>query len=377
MYKIIQDPVNGPIKIDGLFSEIIDSQYFQRLRYIKQLGLCNLVFPGANHSRFEHSLGTMFMAQELSDSLKIKSRMPIIAALLHDIGHMPFSHSLEDEFYSLYHVVHEDLTKKIICGNEPYGESTIPDILKKYGYEPYEIAEVATGTSKKYPLFSNMVSGAIDVDELDYLRRDALFCGVTMGQIDYKRLFNTLMIDGTDLVGVEKSIPTIESIIITRILMFNTVYFHKTSRIAQKMLGNAYIDLKCKDSNDMKMTDFQFIEKLMNYGSAETVKKIMNRKLFKVVCRCKYTENEMDRLHSILAHFPEHEYIIDIIPPLYFSGSNRIKNYAKVYYRGNLESINNVSSIAMALSNEMENKQIIVSASSSIYNKIGKLILQK
>ena len=189
MYKIIQDPVNGPVKIDGLFSEIVDSQYFQRLRYIKQLGLCNLVFPGANHSRFEHSLGTMFMAHELSEALEIKDEIPSIAALLHDIGHMPFSHGLENEFYGLYKVVHEDLTKNIILGENPYDDSTIPGILEKYGYSPSDIADVATGSSKKYPLFSTMISGPIDVDEIDYLRRDALFCGVTMGQIDYKRLF--------------------------------------------------------------------------------------------------------------------------------------------------------------------------------------------
>jgi HD superfamily phosphohydrolase len=377
MYKIIQDPVNGPIKIDGLFSEIVDSEYFQRLRYIKQLGLCNLVFPGANHSRFEHSLGTMFMARELSASLDINDKTPEIAALLHDVGHMPFSHGIEDIFYSLYHVYHEDITRKIICGIYPYNDSTIPDILKKYGYEPTEIADVATGKSKKNILFSNMVSGAIDVDELDYLRRDALFCGVTMGQIDYKRLFNTLAIKGDDLVGVEKSIPTMESIIITRILMFNTVYFHKTIRIAQEMLGYAYLDMENKDISDIKLVDFQFIEKLLNGNSKAMVKKIMERKLFKVAYRCNYSENEMDKLKSVLSVFPGHEYIIDIIPPLYFAGSERIKNYAKVYYRGNLESINNVSSIAMSLSREMENKQIIVSTSENIYEKAKKLILQK
>ena len=218
MYKIIQDPVNGPIKIDGVFNEIVDSEYFQRLRYIKQLGLCNIVFPGANHTRFEHSLGSMFLAKELVEAVGINSDIPALAALLHDIGHMPFSHGIEDEFHSLYSVVHEDITKKIITGSTPYNDSTVPYILEKYGYNPEDIADVATGSSKRYPLFSEMISGPLDVDEIDYLRRDALFCGVTMGQIDYKRLFNTVAVDDNKLIGVEKSIPTIESVIITRIL---------------------------------------------------------------------------------------------------------------------------------------------------------------
>ncbi|MEM0139880.1 MAG: HD domain-containing protein, partial [Ferroplasma sp.] len=94
--NIIQDPINGPIRVDGVLNEIIDSQYFQRLRYIKQLGLCNLVFPGANHSRFEHSIGTMHMARQLSNTLGIDDSMPAIGGLLHDIGHMPFSHAIEE-----------------------------------------------------------------------------------------------------------------------------------------------------------------------------------------------------------------------------------------------------------------------------------------
>ncbi len=376
MYKIIQDPVNGPIKIDGVFSEIIDSQYFQRTRHIKQLGLCNLVFPGANHSRFEHSIGTMFMAHELSESLGIRDEIPAIAALLHDIGHMPFSHGLENEFYGLYGTVHEDMTGKVILGGAPYSDSTIPDILEKYGYSPSEIAGVATGSSQKDPLFSAMISGAIDVDEIDYLRRDALFCGVTMGQIDYKRLFNTLIVEGTHLVGVEKSIPTMESIIITRILMFNTVYFHKTARIAQKMLGYAYLENNEKNRDDMKMTDYQFINKLANGNSSDLVKKVLNRNLFKVVYRGPYTDDRVKDINLLLGDFPEHEYIIDIIPPLYFAGS-RIKNYAKVHYMGRIENIYNVSSIAMALSGEMEKRQIIVSTSDLIYDKAGKLLENK
>ncbi len=370
MYKIIQDPVNGPIKIEGVFSEIVDSKYFQRLRYIKQLGLCNTVFPGANHTRFEHSMGSMFLAKELMEALGIDSNIPALAALLHDIGHMPFSHGIEEEFHSLYGVVHEDITKKIITGSSPYNDSSIPDILKQYGYDPKDIADIATGKSKKYPLFSEMISGPLDVDEIDYLRRDALFCGVTMGQIDYKRLFNTVVVDDNKLIGVEKSIPTIESVIITRILMFNTVYFHKTCRIAQKMLGYAYMDMKDRSIEDIRLNDFEFIEKIKNGDSSDVLIHILNRELFKVAFRAGYSKEKLQWVKEALKDFNSHDYIIDIIPPLYFSGKGRIKNYATVYFGSKKQDITDVSSIAMALSGEMENRQILVSGSKDIYNRI-------
>ncbi|WP_298278306.1 HD domain-containing protein [Ferroplasma sp.] len=374
MYKIIQDPVNGPIKIEGIFNEIVDSKYFQRLRYIKQLGLCNTVFPGANHTRFEHSLGSMFLAKELMEALGIDSNIPALAALLHDIGHMPFSHGIEEEFHSLYGVVHEDITKKIIKGSSPYNDSNIPDILKQHGYNPQDIADVATGTSKKYPLFSEIVSGPMDVDEIDYLRRDALFCGVTMGQIDYKRLFNTVVVDDNELIGVEKSIPTIESVIITRILMFNTVYFHKTCRIAQKMLGYAYMDMKDRSIEDIKLNDFEFMEKIKKGDSSDMLKHILNRELFKVAFRAGYSKEKLQSVKESLEEFNSHEYIIDIIPPLYFSGRGRIKNYATVYFSSKKQGITDVSSIAMALSGEMENRQILVSCAKGIYKKVSGIL---
>ena len=169
----------------------------------------------------------------------------------------------------------------------------------------------------------------------------------------------------------------VEAVIITRILMYNTVYFHKTCRIAQRMLGYAYLDNDKKNTDDMKMTDFQFIEKLLNGKSSELVKRVMNRNLFKVAYRGNYTVERIVEIKSLLGDLPEHEYIVDIVPPLYFAGSTRIKNYAKVHYRGRMENINNVSSMAMALSGEMENKQILVSASDRVYGKIRKLMVIK
>ncbi len=364
--SIIQDPVNGPIKINGIFKEIVDSHYFQRLRNIKQLGLCNLVYPGANHTRFEHSLGTMYMAKQLSNVLNIDDDKPLLGALLHDIGHMPFSHSIEDVFYKYYKVTHEDLTKKIIMGEGIFNDSDIPEIIEKYGYNPKDIAGIATGKSKKYRLYSSMVSGPIDVDEIDYLRRDAFYCGVTMGHIDHMRLFNTVTINNNNIVGEEKSIPTLESTLITRILMFNSVYFHKTCRVAQKMLGIAYELYKDKSIDDLKLFDYSFLEKLNSGNTEIIVNNILNRKLFKVIWREKYTPENYNIIKERMSRFNDDQYIIDIIPPLYFAGKERIKNYFSVYYRGEIKRIDNVSSLARSLYREVDRRNIIVSVGPQI-----------
>ncbi len=374
MYKIIQDTINGPIKIDGIYNDIIDSPYFQRLRYIKQLGMCYLVFPGANHTRFEHSIGTMFMAMEISNSLKIDGEKLRLAALLHDIGHPPLSHGIEDVFYDLYKIKHEDLTLKIIKGEKPYDDSSIPDILKKYGYNPEEIGKMAIGKSKKNILLSNIISGPIDVDEIDYLRRDAFFCGVTMGNIDYKRIFNTIKIEENKIVGEEKSIVNIESAIITRILMFNSVYFHKTCRIAQKMFGYAYYNNDDADINDLKLNDFELINKLLNGKSKDLIKNILKRNLYKIVYNNYYSSENYIEIKNKLSKFNKYDYIADIIPPLYFSGRDRVKNDIGVYYNGKKYRIDKISHIVKSLQKDVEKRKLIISAENNIYNDVKNSI---
>ncbi len=374
MYKIIQDTINGPIKIDGIYSDIIDSPYFQRLRYIKQLGLCYLVFPGANHTRFEHSIGTMFMAREISGTLKIDDERLQLAALLHDIGHPPLSHGIEEVFYDLYKTKHEDLTLKIIKGEKPYGDSSIPDILKKYGYDPDEIGKIAIGESKKNSLLSNIISGSIDVDEIDYLRRDAFFCGVTIGNIDYKRIFNTVKIEDNKIVGEEKSITNIESAIITRILMYNSVYFHKTCRIAQKMFGYAYYDSDDRNIDDLKLNDFELINKLLNGKSKNMVKNILKRNLYKTAYSSYYNRDNYSMILNKLNGLNKFDYIMDIIPPLYFGGKERVKNYIEVYYDNKKYKIDEISHMVKSLQEEVEKRKMIISANNNAYSYIKNIV---
>ncbi|SMD30856.1 HD domain-containing protein [Picrophilus oshimae] len=346
-YKIIEDPLNGMIKISGVYLELLDSDYFQRLRYIKQLGMCNLVFPGANHTRFEHSIGTMFIARKFMDHLNIDAEEIGIAAMLHDIGHPPFSHSLEDLFNELYGMRHEDMTFKIINGIYPYNDSKIPEIIEKYHYDLKMVSDLATGKKSSY---SWIISGPVDSDELDYIRRDAFYTGTGIN-IDYERIINTSSMDNNDLIIEEKGIPAIEAAMIARLIMYKSVYFHKTCRIAQKMLEIAYKNYSY-DVKDLKKTDFELMYDMLKYDkSCNIIRNIMNRRLYKVYKRIKYDENEYKKLSKN---------IIDVIPPLSFFGSDRIKNNIYVYVNNRKENLKDISPIIRALDDYISNKYIFL-----------------
>ncbi len=346
-YKIIEDPLNGMIKISGIYLDIIDSHYFQRLRYIKQLGMCNLVFPGANHTRFEHSLGTMFIARKFAERLNIENEEIIIAAMLHDIGHPPFSHSIEDLFYDLYKMKHEDMTYKIINGIYPYDDSNIPEIIEKYNYDLKMISDLATG---KKTLYSWIISGPVDSDELDYIRRDAFYTGTGIS-IDYERIINTSLIDNHDLIIEEKGIPAIEAAIIARLIMYKSVYFHKTCRIAQKMLEIAYKNYS-HGIEDLKKTDFELIYDMLKCEkSHDIIRDLLNRRLYKIYKKIKYTKEDYNNLSNN---------IIDVIPPISFFGSDRIKNNIYVYSNNKKSNLKEISPIIRSLDDYISDKYIVL-----------------
>ena len=193
--EIIRDPLWNNIRLDPLSFELIDTPAFQRLRYVRQLGLAFLVYPGATHSRFEHALGTYHLARRTLDAVRGAGRLRRrsaatsacsmrVAALLHDIGHYPFSHALE-EIGAMHH---EDVARPLICDGE------VADILRReLGADaPERIVALIRGESDS-PL-QGLISGSIDLDKLDYLRRDAFMCGVSYGEIDVDRLINALTI---------------------------------------------------------------------------------------------------------------------------------------------------------------------------------------
>ena len=378
-FKVIQDPLNGPVKVDKLALELMDSTYFQRLRYVRQLGLCYLVFPGANHTRFEHSLGTYHLASEASEAFGIEDKALLqVSALLHDIGHPAMSHSVESYFEKLTGMDHLEASRRIIQGKEPFGDSEIPAILEKFSISPPEVASIISGKSSEYPVLSKLISGPTDIDEMDDLRRDALFTGVAMGHIDHRRIFNISSLDDTSIYIEEKGIPAAESLLIGRILMYNSVYFHKTARIAQLMLEKALEISEVDIGNPFRITDHDLMDKLLKDKNAGHISRsIMERRLYKPVLKTAYSAEKLSSIKKKIWEIgpdASGKTITDIIPPLDFTGEGRIKSSIQVLSGGKKMDIRELSPLVAALYGTMEQRHILVSADMTVQGRVEEAL---
>ena len=220
--KFIRDSVYGDISLSKFEVNVMDQREFQRLRRIKQLGLISLIYPGANHSRFEHSIGTMFLASKLAEQLELDSEdkeLVRISALLHDIGHGPFSHVSE----GVLSFPHEKLTEHVIKS------SSITPILEEK-FDIKEIIKIIHGEGYLGPI----VSGELDVDRMDYLLRDSHYTGVAYGIIDFERIISNLRLDNTLYLDI-KGVQAAEGALVSRYFMYPSVYQHHTTRIANSM----------------------------------------------------------------------------------------------------------------------------------------------
>lgn len=377
-YKIIQDPVNGPVKISGDIQEIIDSPEFQRLRYIRALGLCNLVFPGANHSRFEHSLGTMHLASLFSEALDLEEKeLVMVAALLHDIGHPPLSHSNEAIFEEMTGLDHLQAGISIIEGKGIFSDSTLPAVLESIGLKPSDVSSILLGKREDQRVLSRLISGPMDVDELDYMRRDSLYCGVQIGNVDHRRILNVALVHNNDIMVEEKGLGTMESVLIARILMYGTVYFHKTSRIAQIMTGYVIDEHREMFQNPFQMDDNDLFHVLKEVKDNRIAQALLKRELFKPIFKLPYTPELHDEVREALdknSRIGKYDYIIDVIPPLEFTGPGRVKSDLSVLTPDGIMNITEVSPLVRALRETLEKKTIIISASSWAMEEIKRTV---
>ena len=229
--KIINDPIYGFITIEkGIILDLIEHPFFQRLRRISQLGLSYLVYPGAYHTRFHHALGCMFLMKKAIHQLRNKgheitkkeSEALKIAILLHDIGHGPFSHALEHSIVN--NISHEDLSNIFMNKLNEEFNGKLELAIKIFNNKH----------SKKF--LHQLVSSQIDMDRLDYLKRDSFFTGVTEGNIGTERIINMFDVVNDELVIEEKGIYSIEKFLIARRLMYWQVYLHKTVLSAEHTL---------------------------------------------------------------------------------------------------------------------------------------------
>ena len=293
----ITDPIHDFIRLNKTEHEIIDTPVFQRLRRIKQLSGAHLTYPGAQHTRFEHSLGVLHIASMAASSLNSKGLMSSddiqnirFGALLHDIGHGPFSHLFE-EVLQRKKQSHEEIGKQIILKSE------IGDIISKSGYDKKLIHNLAVGQSKMQYL-NEIVSGALSADMMDYLLRDGYFTGAEHAKIDHHRLTHSLDVYKNKLALDSSALVNFETMMISRFQMFKAVYFHKTVRAGEVMLleamslaGNELGLSSLKMDEYVKLTDEVVLEKLMTLpetsSDLKAARKIatdyQDRKLFKCV----------------------------------------------------------------------------------------------
>ncbi len=239
--EIIRDAIWNNVRLDPLALALLDTPVMQRLRYVRQLGLAFLVYPGATHSRFEHALGAYHLAglalrllSEHDDAAASTPRDHALiraAALLHDVGHYPFSHALEE-----IGVTHHEQVARSLITQGPIAQA-LSDALGPDA--PAEVFALITGTSA-HPL-QGLISGSIDLDKIEYLKRDATMCGVPYGEIDVDRLLNSLVLvahpdHGRITIGVhEKGLSALESLLFAKYQMYRNVYWHHAVRSATAM----------------------------------------------------------------------------------------------------------------------------------------------
>lgn len=296
----IRDPLWNNIRIDGPFLRLADTPVVQRLRYVRQLGLAHLVYPGATHSRFEHALGAFHLANRtlarLDDAGMLDRIAPdepevvAAAALLHDIGHYPFSHALEE--IGVLH--HEAVAEPMITGG------VVADILRNEIADdaPDRICALMRGQSDS-PL-QGLISGSLDLDKTDYLKRDALMCGVPYGEIDVDRLLHALVVVDDPHVGhatigvLEKALSALESLLFAKYQMYRNVYWHHAVRsptaMYKRMVDDALRAGALEPSELVAHTDEGLLHALRERAPSALLEAILSRRLYKRAMECPAAE---------------------------------------------------------------------------------------
>jgi len=313
LFKTVHDAVHGSLDIGGVFLELLDSAEFQRLHGIHQLGLAKLVFPGANHTRLEHSLGVWHIGSTLARTMGVGEGEDEIAAacFLHDVGHPPFSHTLEYILHTRLGLDHEEVTRRIITGRYNIlrdgeklpGRRNVASILEDAGLDPKRVASFVCASSVVGPNgalerfapgsrgrtddrahLGQILHGALDADQLDYLLRDAHYTGVAYGVVDLPRLLRTMVLHEGRLVVQKRGLAAVESMLVARALMYSSVYFHKTVRIGEMMMARAVERMDDLEALDMpRMVDSELLMQLASSGKfqKDIALRLKYRRLFK------------------------------------------------------------------------------------------------
>jgi len=274
----VKDSVHDHIEVEGVAAALLDTPPVQRLRRIKQLGTVSLVYPSANHTRFEHSLGVYHLASRALSHLGIdgpRAERVRAAAILHDIGHGPYSHNVEDLIHRRTGKYHDDVAGLV-------ESDLIASVLESHDVAPGRVTDMITGEGE----LGQLVAGELDVDRMDYLVRDAHHTGVPYGTIDTGRLVRELaFVDGQLVLG-EGNVQTAESLLLARALMNPTVYSHHVARISKAMLRRASEALLetggVTGARLRRMDDYELLVALREHDdSAPLADRLADRDLYK------------------------------------------------------------------------------------------------
>lgn len=305
-FEILRDPVWNNIRVDELTLDLVDTDVFQRLRYVRQLGWTYLVYPGATHSRFEHALGTHHLSRrtlallcEAEDAASISEEEQTIvrcAALLHDVGHYPFSHALE-EIGALHH---EAVARPLIT------EGSVASLLTaRLGKDaPARVFDLIRGHSDS--ALQGLISGSLDLDKIEYLKRDAFMCGVPYGEIDVDRLTNSLVLvddpeTGRRAIGVrEKALSALESLLFAKYQMYRNVYWHHAVRSATAMYKRLVEDAVHAGvvgvESLARYTDEGLMHRLESAGPTQLLVALKERRLYKRAAEWPAAELDADKV---------------------------------------------------------------------------------
>ena len=299
--EIIRDPIWNNIRVDTLALELVDTPVFQRLRYVRQLGLTYLVYPGATHTRFEHALGAYHLCRiaigllrerGIADVGEEECMITTIAALLHDVGHYPFSHALE-EIGATHH--EEVATSLVTTGN-------VASILRARLGEnaPERIIALIRGQADS--ALQGLVSGSLDLDKIEYLKRDAHMCGVSYGEIDVDRLINSMVLVGDPVTGkqtvgvAEKGLSALESLLFAKYQMYRNVYWHHAVRSAtamyKRLVEDACVSGVLRQDQLASFTDESLLYFLEERAPSPLLAALRSRHLFKRVVE--WSASELD-----------------------------------------------------------------------------------
>ena len=273
----IRDPIHGYIEVTPYIEKLLDTRIVQRLRNVKQLGWTNLVYPGANHTRFEHSLGTYSLASRLGSELSGEERREIeIAALLHDIGHGPYSHDSEEIIERATRRKHDDVLFLL-------ESDEISAILEEYGVKPSAISNHIQGKTR----IGQIIAGSLDVDRMDYIIRDAYYTGVAYGIVDYEHLLRNIRFYDNNIVLYYRGLKSAESLLMSRFLMYPSVYDHHVGRIAGSMFAHGLDEaIGHEDMSAFElqlMDDYELNDRMRHFNeySADIISRLNGRNLFK------------------------------------------------------------------------------------------------